>query len=176
MSLAAPITAKEEALLLLARLTAWAEPYGADVKVVANERHVWEEVYNLSGEDRPRVLIVFTGETARGGFNHQDDQHRVDRQWKVILIRGHGFKNQMADGASDQSQVPDAAAFYDVLESLRDAVRVALDISEEFPVNYKGMAPLPNVAPGQGANAFLDAMVIQFSTANDIPVVELPSE
>ena len=173
MSLDAPITVRQEAILIRDRLAAWTADRGADVKVMANERHVWEEVATASGEDRPRILIVYTGEQARGSFQHQDDLHRVDRQWRVIIIRGHGFSNQLTDGASDQTLVPDAEAYYDALESLRDAIRVALDISEEFPVNYRSMRPLPNVAPGQGANVFMDAMLIEFSTANDIPQVWL---
>jgi hypothetical protein len=161
------MTIEWQAQMIQMWLDDWAQARGGYAKVLANMRHLWEEIFMT--DERPRILICFNGEQARGGFNQANLLHRVDRQWIVAVIRGHGFTNQMAklDG-------PTAAVdpFYKDCQTVRDKCRVLVNISEEPPVDYKGMDPLPSAAPyGQTANIFLDGYGIKFSTANDIPAI-----
>jgi hypothetical protein len=78
-------------------------------------------------------------------------------------MRGHGFENRMAKTSNTQTD-----DFYSACEELRDRIRVMLDVSEEFPVDYVGMTPLPGVAQPGNANVFLDCYQIEFQTANDL--------
>ena len=132
---------------------------------MANLRHLWEEI-SATNDGKPSIFIVYTGETARGGFNQANTLHRVDRQWMVVVMRGHGFKNLMAD-KGDQT-----LSFYDVIETIRHLLRRMTNISEEFPIDYKGIEPMGNIGMNQSQNVFLDGFQIKFSTANDIPVVD----
>ncbi len=169
-------TIKENALLLKKQLESFALPRGGYVKIMANMSHLWEELYNKGlVNSQPRILILCTGETARGEYagGERTALHRVDRNWNVVVMRGHGFKNQVAGGAPMTNPPPtDPEAFYDDLETIRDGCRVLVGISEEYPVNYKGIRPLPNVGPTPAANVFLDASVIEFDTAADIPALD----
>jgi hypothetical protein len=166
MSLPKPITIANEADLIKAQLETYAKPRGGTVKVLANMRHLWEEIFLLT--DAPRILICYTGETARGEYagGTRTALHRVDRSWQVVVMRGHGFNNLLPGG-----EVAGKEDFYDSVETVRDGCRVLQTISEEFPVNYKSIRPLPSAAPTAVANVFMDAFVIEFDTANDIPII-----
>lgn len=166
MSLPKPITIANEAYLIKKQMEVYATPRGGTVKVLANMRHLWEEIFQL--DERPRILICYTGESSRGEYagGNRTATHRVDRSWQVVVMRGHGFKNLLPGG--DVDGVED---FYDSVETVRDGCRVLLTISEEFPVNYKSIRPLPSAAPSVTANVFMDAFVIEFDTANDIPFI-----
>jgi len=150
------------------QLSTWAEPRGGVVKVMANTRHLWEEVYSSAVDGSPKVLVCFNRERSRGAEQLRNGLHRVDRNWLVVVMRGHGFENDMAK--TDEKMDGD---FYSDCETLRDLVRVILNISEEFPVDYVGMDPLPGAAQPGMANVFLDAYKIEFNTANDIAAVVL---
>lgn len=168
MSLDTPPTILEQANILGAVLASWAEPRGGVVKVMANMRHLWEEIYTPEMlTEAPRILIVYNGEVSRGGFNLANTLHRVDRSWLVVIMRGHGFKNAVAE----EGPTPKEEPFYNCLEQLRDLLRTIKVVSEEFPIDYKSMKALPGAGPTQAANAFMDAYVIEFSTANDICAV-----
>lgn len=165
------ISITEEANRIKAALTEWAEARGGTVSIMANMRHMWEQLF-LPNNTTPRILICYTGETSRV---RQDDEglHRVDRQWSVAVVRGHGFKNLVAESDTDPRTGAAIEDFCTSVETIRDLVRVRLDISAEFPVAYKGIKSLPNPGFSQSANAFLDAFVLDFTTANDIPGVVL---
>lgn len=164
MPLDQPITITQAANAIGYWLEAWAEPKGGKVKVMMNMAHLWEEIYEVN--DAPRILICYNGEVSRGGFPHANVLHRVDRQWIVVVMRGHGFKNLAAEAQGS------IEAFYDSVEAVRDRLRVMGSITEEFPIDYKSTKPLPNAGRvGPSGNVFLDAYAIEFSTANDIPRV-----
>lgn len=160
----------EQAKAIAETLGEWAVPRKGRVAVMANQRHLWEELSDpVSAADAniaPRVLVLYAGETLR--LPDESDCRRVDRQWQVVVVRGHGFKDPMSGGAVEP--------FTDSLESVRDIVRCMLGISdeEEVPsVRYKSMRPLPNIMKTDAANAFMDAMMLEFSTANDLAQVVL---
>lgn len=161
MPLTARVSVASAAQIIKERIDDWAGANGGSVKVIANVAHLWEELSVAS--DKPRILICFTGEECRGEVQMRGHFQRVDRQWQIVVLRGHGFKNLMSEGAGN------ANAFYDDLETIRELVRTILNISEEFPVEYIGMEPLPNLGPNQNTNVFLDAVSMRFSTANDLP-------
>jgi hypothetical protein len=115
--------------------------------------------------DRPRILICYNGEKSRGEFSVAAANHRVDRQWIVAVTRGRGWNVKRGD--SLYKTVGNADPFYDVIEEVRDLIRCMVGISEEFPVDYKGMSPMSS-----GNNA-LDSYAIEFSTANDEPAILL---
>lgn len=153
-----------EARTIEAWLKMWAEPRGGEVSIMASMRHLWETVFKKSVlNGKPEILICYTGEQARGGFNESNTLHRVDRQWTIALLYGHGFNPITAETDGEKPCLMDAT------EELRDRVRMLLTISLEFPIDYKGTAPIPGVGPDKNANVFLDGSLITFSTANDIP-------
>lgn len=167
MPLAAPISIKNAAEQIRGYLALWAEPRGGNVRVMASMAHLWEEIYLMT--NNPRLLVCYNGEVSRGGFNRANTLHRVDRQWIVVIMRGHGF-TPMTDDVQGYTE----NSFYDDLETIRERLRVIASISEEFPIDYKSMKPVPNAGPGRSANVFLDAYAIDFSTANDIPAIAPP--
>jgi len=150
------------------QLSPWVTERGGEVKVMANTRHLWEEVYGSAVDGSPKVLVCFNRERSRGSEQLRNNLHRVDRNWLVVVMRGHGFENDMAK--TDEKMEGD---FYTDCETLRDRVRVMLGISEEFPVDYVGMNPLPGAAQPGMANVFLDAYQMEFNTANDLAAVVL---
>lgn len=166
MSLPYPITIANEADLIKQQMESYAKPRGGTVKIMANMRHLWEEIFQA--DDAPRILICYNGETARGEYagGQRTNLRRVDRSWQVVVMRGHGFKNLLP--GNEEAGKED---FYTSVETVRDGCRALLTISEEFPVNYKSIRPLPNAAPTQIANIFMDSYVIEFDTANDIPII-----
>lgn len=167
-------TARENALAIKAQMEVFANPRGGTVKIVENERHLWEEVMNNGiVDENPRILILWTGEIARGEYAGGDrtNMHRVDRQWMVVIMRGHGFKNLSTESSGQPGTPGYIEAFSDSCETIRDGIRVLKGISEEFPVDYKSIRPLPNIGPSQTANVFLDCKAIEFATAADIPAV-----
>lgn len=164
------MTAEWQAEFTKAWLETWVVPRGGYVKVLANPKHLWEEMY--LADERPRVLIVCNGEISRGGFNQANTLHRVDRQWIVAVLRGHGFVNMVSEGQG-QPDTPGAIdPFLKQVQILRDKCRVMVNITEEAPIDYKGFEPLPSIAPyGNSGNVFLDGYLIRYSTANDIAAV-----
>jgi len=139
----------------------------AVVEVLANQRHLWEHVFAMSTDGAPRILICFNGETARGGFNERNTLVRVDREWVVVVMQGHGFTHSL------NQQVPEdglSTVFYDDCEAVRDLLRRITGVSGEV-IDYVSMKPLPGIAQPNMANVFLDGYVITFTTANDIPAI-----
>ena len=160
------ISISDIANMIAAQLDSWVSANGGEVKIMANTRHLWEEVYKRAVDDKPGVLICFNRERSRGSEQLRNNLHRVDRNWLVVVMRGHGFDNKMAK--TDAAQGDD---FYTVCEELRDKVRVIASITEEVPVDYVDMSPLPGAAVPAMANVFLDGYKLEFNTANDIAAV-----
>ena len=167
MSLPAPISITDQANMIGQYLDEWAQPLGGSAQIAANMRHLWENILDHAKKEEraPLIIICFNGEKSRGAFAQANTMHRVDRDWCVVVMRGHGFKNKIAksDDTSDD--------FYTACETIRDRCRVLMSISEEFPVDYKAMRPLPGIAVPGAANVFIDAYEISFSTANDLYAV-----
>ena len=155
----------------------FAQPRGGTVKVMPSMKHLWSEIYDRK-KDEPTILIVWNGDAVRGGFAVANTTNRVDRQWLVIILRGHGWRNLEAPSdvlvptpSENTRQYED---FYDSVECLRDKLRVMTSISEEFPIDYKATNSMPGLPMiGQAGNLFIDGYQISFSTANDIPDINL---
>lgn len=164
------MTAEWQAQMMQAWLDVWVKAHGGYTKILANPKHLWEEIY--VADERPRVLICCNGEIARGGFDQANTKHRVDRQWIVVIIRGHGFQNLIATGQGQPNTPAAVDPFLKDVQLLRDKLRVLTNITEEPPIDYKGFDPMPAIAPyGQSANVFLDGYGIKFSAVSDIPAV-----
>lgn len=167
------MTIEWQAQFIQAWLTPWVEAAGGCVKVLANPKHLWEEIFQI--QDIPRVLICFNGEISRGPFQQINTLHRVDRNWIAAIIRGHGFKNYMAEGVGQPNTPAVIDPFYKSCQILRDKCRVLNNITEEAPVDYKGMEPIPSIAPyGNAGNVFMDGFSVRFSSANDIFPISPP--
>jgi hypothetical protein len=165
------MTLEWQALTIQNWLNEWVEPRGGYTKVLASPKHLWEEIYK-TGDEAPRVLICFNGEKSRGDFKQANTLHRVDREWLVAVLRGHGFKNLMAEGEGVSGSPGVIDPFYKDVQILRDRCRVMINITEEAPPDYKGMEPIPSIAPyGPSGNVFIDGYAIRFSVASDIPAI-----
>lgn len=168
MGLAYPPSLEEQSSRIAATLTSWIEPRGGSVKQLANATHLWEEVVNETLADtRPKVRFWFDGEKAKGSPEKSHKLYRVVRSWRVAVVRGHGWKNLVAESDATQGE-----SFLAAMESLREVIRTQDDVTESPPVDYASLSPLPNIAPGKAANIFLDSFQIQFSTENDIPGID----
>lgn len=164
MPLTNPVSIAQEAQLYQQQLKTWADNRGGVVKIMANLSHLWEELMVLS--DKPRLLVCYVGERPRGDEQISSGTHRVDRDWQLVIVRGHGFKNDPS------LPYANAEAFLDCVEKIRDeGIRVMMNVSEEFPVQYGGIKPMPQLAPTKEANVFLDAYAVEWSTAHDIPSI-----
>ena len=166
MSLPHPLTIAQQANQIGTWLSEQSQGSGASVELLANQRHLWESIYSMAVDGKPKILICFDGETSRGGFPQRNTLHRVDRNWVCVVMRGHGFNHAMNQG---EPELP--TAFYDDCEAVRDLIRRMTSISEEYPLDYVGMKPLPGVAQPGMANAFLDGYILSFTTANDLGAI-----
>ena len=167
------MTAEWQAQFMYATFSPWAQERGGFAKVLANPRHLWEEIFNM--QDRPGILICWNGETSRGEFKQANTLHRVDRQWAIAIIRGHGFKNLMAEGIGQPNTPGVIDPFYKDCQIIRDIFRGLNCITEEAPLDYKGMEPIPSMVPyGNSGNVFMDGFFLRGSTANDLLMVSPP--
>jgi hypothetical protein len=153
------MTIAQEALIYKQSLAEWAEQQGGIVVVASNLKDMWEQAYKVS--DRPRVLICYAGENARGPFSRAAATHRVDRLWQIAVTRGRGLNAER--GTSLTNQVGNADPFYDVVEYVRDRIRAINNTSVEAPLDYKANRPMSS------GNLILDGYIIDFSTAHDLP-------
>lgn len=132
--------------------------------VICNDiEHLWEIAYQSTST--PRALICYLGETPRGDFSVAAALGRVDRQWVVALIRGTGFAATRGDGLT--SNVQNARPFYEQVEDARDTIRCLRSISEEQPLDMRGIRPMEKL------DDFMSGYLIEFSTANDWPVMSV---
>jgi hypothetical protein len=159
MPLSVPPSISQQAAQIQQLLSPWAVAAGGSAEVVSNLQMMWNQA--TMDTQKPRLLIVYNGETIRGEFAVAAFNHRVDRQWIVAVTRGRGWNANRGD--SLYKTVGNADPFYDVIEEVRELIRSMIGISEEFPVDYKRISPMSS------ANKALDAYGIEFSTANDIP-------
>lgn len=161
MPLASPPSILTQSAHIGQRLQEWATARGGLVEVMPTMAKLWERAYSaMSGQ--PTILVCFEREQIRGPFAEQDYWHRVDRQWVVVVLRGKGFTDIHGEPQANEQE------FYNDAENVRDQIRTILSISEEFPLNYKGMESLlVQTRPG-AANTFLDGYAMRFSTANDL--------
>ena len=143
----------------------WCRQYaaglGGTASVVSNLQDLWKQAYQNS--QRPLILICYNGENARGSFEFSNAFSRVDRNWLVLIKEGRGYLAERGDKLTETTSV---SPFYDQVEGLRDWLRRLLNVSAELPtIDYKGISPV-----SQG-DQVIDAYVISFSTANDIPQI-----
>jgi len=159
------MTISETAKNLLEPLSAWTQERGGVASIVSNLKDMWDQAYKAS--EKPRIFICYAGEAVRGEFALAAYLARVDRQWQVAVTRGRGFSRPR--GLNLVEQVQNGEPFYDALESVRDIIRMALNLSVETPVDFKSIRPMAS------GNLIIDGYIIEFSTAADLPrPVETP--
>lgn len=142
-------------------LTQWATAGGGVAVVASNYSDLWTQASQSS--TKPIIIICYMGEQSRGGFDIANALSRVDRQWAVLIKRGRGFTSPRGNTLTETTSVE---PFYDSVETVRDLLRRMLGISMELPtIDYKGIRPV-----SQG-DQIMDAYLIEFSTANDIPQI-----
>lgn len=145
----------------------YSQPRGGKTHVMESMWHLWEHL--LAAADEPTVCVCCTGESPRGSFAEQDELHRVDRSFTVVVIRGHGFRNLMTgeDGAPPNS----VETMTQSIEGVRDCVRRLVGLTADWHVNYKGWKNLPAVARPGTANVFTAGGALDFTFAVDIPEI-----
>ena len=161
MPLTTPPSISEQADQIRTLLDEYAKTAGGTAEVVSNVQMLW----NQASMDtvKPRILIVYNGEIARGEFAVASFNHRVDRQWIVAVTRGRGWSANRGDSLYKSTGNSDP--FYDVIEEVREIIRSMIGISEEFPLDFKRISPMSS------ANKALDSYALEFSTANDLPQI-----
>jgi hypothetical protein len=128
---------------------------GSVAAICSNLKDMWKQAFQAS--DRFKVLIVWKGDTVRGPFSQANCWVRVDRQWVVAVIHGRGYEAERGDSVPVLS---------DMVENVRDWLRSMLGLSEELPtIDLKG------ITQANQGNLILDGYLIEFSTANDIPMI-----
>lgn len=161
MSLAIPPTISEQS----AAIAYWIEQYIAPLRgvsvVASNLRDMWEQ----ASQDNNKAIVytVWTGDTGRGPGDIMRWTHRVDREWTTLVKRGRGFYSNRGDSLNQTkgNEIP----FYDIVEGVRDRIRQILSISEE------GLVELRGIRPWQLGTQLLDAYIITYVTANDMPTI-----
>lgn len=160
MSLAIPPLISSQAGQITFYLNEWASQNGGIAVTTSNLRDMWSQATQAS--DRPTIYTCYMGETARGG-DFSRWVHRVDRSWATLVKRGRGFNANRGDSLTQT--VGNAIPFYDVVEIIRDKIRAILSISEEDLVEFS------SIRPWQLGNQILDAYLIEYKTANDLPTI-----
>lgn len=168
--LPAPLTAKQTSALIISALKPFADARGALCDAVDNLAHLWEYVQAVAADDKPRIVVCWTGSQARGSTVDQDVDHRDDRSWAIVLVCAKGFdETTVRVGATKES-------FMDTVEKCRDEVRRLRNVSEEFPVNYRSIRPLANIYGGQVPKVFYDSYAVEVTTAADLGRVDMPAD
>ena len=161
--LASPPSISQQTQQIVDVLKPYAQKSGGFADMVSNLQMLWAQA--SMANDRPRILICYNGESIRGDFSVASANHRVDRQWIVAVTRGRGWSANRGD--SLYKTVGNADPFLDIVEEVRELIRTMIGVSEEFPVDYKRVSPMSS------GNKALDSYAIEFSTANDIPGIQL---
>jgi hypothetical protein len=145
-----------------AALADFAAAQGGQAFVASDMVHMWEIGYNA--QNKLRVVIVCTGEEARGEFSLAAATHRVDRQFGVLVTRGRTFTMDRGQGLTQT--VGNAPPLFSLVAQVRDLIRAMLNISVEFPVDYKSFKSFPQ------SQQIIDAYFIEFSCATDLSLIE----
>jgi hypothetical protein len=144
----------------------WAVPMGGTAVVAFNYSDLWGQAAQSS--QKPIIIICYMGESARGGFDIANATCRVDRSWAVMVKRGRGFASTRGDTLTETKAVD---PFYSHVEAVRDLLRRMLGISMELPtIDFKG------IRPASQGGMIMDAYLIEFTTANDIPMILTESD
>lgn len=143
-------------------LQTWAQPKGGVASVCYDLQEMWETAYKAT--DKPRLLLTYAGEDVRSEFSIAAATHRVDRKWQLAATRGKGFTANR--GTPLTTTVQNAEPFYNYVEEVRDLVRALDGITEELPVDYTGIEPMPAIG-----GRLIAGYIIHFSTANDLPAI-----
>jgi hypothetical protein len=143
------------------RLEEWATPLGGVASAVSNLRELWNQA-SLSTQ-KPRVMVCYMGERIRGPFADAAIAGMVDRTWNVAITRGRGFSSSR--GESLTKTVGNMDPFPDSVEAVRDIIRNVEGISQEQPIDFKGIKPI------QLGNLVIDGYLIEFTTANILPTL-----
>ena len=161
MALTQPLSIAGALDLIQQALDDLCQPVAGVAAVVPSISEFWKQAYASS--QKPTVLICYNGERVRGDFSVSNSLCRVDRDWIVAVKRGRGYFQNRGDSLYKNANV---AAFFAFVEQIRDGIRSILNISEEQPlIDYKGIKPM------KMGNIIMDAYTIEFSTANDLPMI-----
>lgn len=162
MSLPVPPTIAQQSLQIVDWIGQLVRPLGGVSVAASNLRDMWNQASQQSN-----TLIVYTcwmGDQSRGG-DISRWVHRVDREWATLVKRGRGLSANRGDSLN--KTVGNADPFYDDVEAVRDRIRAILSISEEGLVEFR------SARPWQLGNLILDAMLLTYVTANDLPTITL---
>ncbi len=163
MSLAVPPLISQQSLQIVEQITNYLTTNQLSGKCVAasNLRDMWEQASQATTNSV--IYVCWSGDSPRGPNSIMRWTHRVDREWVVLVKRGRGFYATRGDSLNQTkgNEIP----LYDVVEGVRDAVRRILSISEE------GLVEFNNVRPWQLGSQILDAYIMTFTTANDMPTI-----
>jgi len=163
MSLPAPPLISQQSLQIVQQITNYLTTNQIAGKCVAasNYRDMWEQASQSTAN--AIIYVCWNGDSPRGPAEIMRWTHRVDRDWALLVKRGRGFYSTRGDSLNQTkgNEIP----FYDIVEGVRDSMRCILSLSEEGLVEFNG------VRPWQLGSQILDAYLLAFRTANDMPTI-----
>lgn len=159
----------QQAELIKAHFVPWMEQLGGAVYIASDLVHLYKLAANTT--QSPRLAVFFEGEVcSRGDDSVSAYLGRVDRSWWVMVSRGRGFNAERGDSLT--KTVQNSPPLYTLVEQARDIIRTMLDVSVELPVDYKGIEPVP----ARSEQEIVDAYLIKFMLASDLPVPQAEPE
>jgi hypothetical protein len=155
------MTIAEQMQRFHAALAPWAQERGGTAAKAFDQVHALELLQLKPGG--LLVAVMFESEDPRG---ENDELGRVDRNFKVIVSRGRGFR--LDTGESLVEQTSGGPPMFDLVEEAREVarrIRFNEDTTEVNP-EYKGSGPFT-------VEGFvLDAFEVRFSIGTQIPTWE----
>jgi hypothetical protein len=151
------MTIREQAAVIVAALEQWAEAHKGTAHVAGDVVAAIELLRARPGA--PKAVVIFQSDVPR----EPEDAGRVDRQWKVVVARGRGFRTDT--GESLTAGVAGGEPMFDLVEAAREIVRgVRLDeLTTEGELVFKGTRPF------EVQGIVLDAYESTFEIGTQLP-------
>ncbi len=160
------ITIAEQASIIEAVLNTWAASQNSGVaSFVSSLTDLWETP--AINNDSFRILICYSGEKIKEGYQLGAILGRVDRAWIVRVTRGRGFSANRGDSLT--KPVGNAIPFLNGVEICRDLIRGIQNIcpEDELPVDFSRIEMRNTTKDGMT----VDDAAIYFGNATQLPLL-----
>lgn len=157
------MTISEHANAIRDALADWVRDNGGSAAVASGEVNMLELLRLKPGGVVAGVL--FASEDPR---TEHDELGKVDRQFKVVVSRGKGFKLETGESLTDGSG--GGKALFILAEEAREVVRGLRFTENEDPEDWKPV--YRGIGPWEIQGYVLDALEVRFALGTQIPQQE----